>query len=610
MTRQPDLGTRSVTVLARVSDGRAPELRKALREAGTPFAHVPGVHFARLVVVEHPVTQTRPAVWGWKARLLDLVVHGGRGPRPDDLPHPYLLLTATVDGPEERFFAGIRALGPEADAIWDHCTGYPGSERAGAFVRYFADRSLRAGYTFAGAPDGTVAELRDAVRLRRRLATLAADGDSGRVPALSCSGRPAAPARAEGESPLPLGDIQGMVLRGYGHHLAATHLFLRFTEAAGARAWLGAVAPRITSAADVQERPSRALHLGLSHAGLAALGVTRNELARFPQEFRAGMAVREPELSPGRGTDPWNGIFADPGSVHAVLMVSATTPQILGAVVRELRAGVAAAGGTEVVGEHHGERLLAAGGDRRAFIEHFGFADGLSTPLVDGYHRGTPGELLPAGEFVLKLRDVDGDIAGRDLPEELARHGSFLVYRKLEQDVGAFRETVDAVADRFAGGAGDAAAALVGRKRDGGTLDRCPRASHVRRANPLDTLPGGRKLSRRHMMLRRGIPYGPYLPEGAPDDGRERGLLFLAVVGDIRRQFEFVQSEWMADGNVFGRGGEQDVFTTAGGPQARILVEGETPVHVPVPRPLVTCRGGEYFLLPGLTALRALAARR
>ncbi|MEV4640944.1 hypothetical protein AB0J80_26750 [Actinoplanes sp. NPDC049548] len=603
MRRQPDSGTRSVTVMARVADGRAAELRKTLRECGTPFAHVPGVHFARLLVVEHPVAQARPSVWGWKARLLDLLVHAGRPPRPDDLPHPYLLLTATVDGPQERFFAGVRALGPEADAIWDHCTDYPGSERADDFVRFFAERSLRADYTFAGAPDGTVAELRDAVALRRRLADLAAAGAEGRVPPLTSSGRPAVPVRAAGESPLPLGDIQGMVLRGYGHHRAATHLFLRLTDAAAARAWLGALAPRITSAADVQARPNRALHLGLSHAGLAALGVAGDELARFPDEFRAGMAGREPKLSPGRGTSRWSAPFTEPGGTHAVLMVSATTPEILGAVVRELRVEVTASGGAEIVGESFGERLVAAGG---AFIEHFGFADGLSTPLVEGYDRGAPGDLLPPGEFVLGLRDVDGDIAGRGLPADLARHGSYLVYRKLEQDVAAFRRTVGEVAGQFAGGADDAAAALVGRARDGGTLDRCPVASHVRRANPRGSLPGGQRLSRRHMMLRRGIPYGPYLPEGAPDDGRERGLLFLAVVGDIRRQFEFVQTEWMGDGDAFGRGGEQDVFTTAGGPQARILVEGESPVHVPLRRPVVTCRGGEYYLLPGLAALRSL----
>ena len=611
MTSQPDRGARSVTVLARVADGRAAELRKTLREAGTPFARVPGTHVVRLVVVEHALAQTRPAVWGWKARLLDLVVHAGRPPRPDDVPHPYVLLTATVDGPQERFFAGMRALGAEADEIWDHCVDYPGSEDEAAFVRFFRERSLPADYTFGGAPEGTVAELRDAAALRRRLAALAATTNGGRVPALTSSAPAPVPQRPRGDvaATLRLTDIQGMVLRGFGHHHAAAHLFLRFTAADAARAWLGGLAPRITSAAEVQERPNRALHVGFSHGGLAALGVTEEELNAFPEEFRAGMYARENRLSPGRGTEPWTGPFEAPGSVHAVLMVSTTTPEILAASLRDVRAEAETAGGVEILDEIRGDRLIATEGGRKAFIEHFGFADGLSTPLVEGYDQGEPPDLLPPGEFILGLTDVDGDVAGREIPEELSRNGSFLVYRKLEQDVPAFRETTAAVADRFEGGAGDVAAALVGRKRDGAPLDRCPVASHVRRANPLDTLPGGTKLSRRHMMLRRGIPYGPYLPEGAADDGRERGLLFLAVMGDIRRQFEFVQTEWMADGNVFGRGGEQDVFTTAGGPDARVLVEGEPPAYVPVPRPLVTCRGGEYFLLPGLAALAALAKR-
>ena len=610
MTSKPD-GARSVTILARVADGRAAELRTVLARAGAPFADVPGTHVVRLVVIEHAVPQTRPAVWGWKARLLDLVVHAGRPPRPDDVPHPYVLLTATVDGPLERFFAGMCALGKEADEIWEHCVGYPGTEDEAAFARFFAERSLPADYTFGGAPEGTVAELQDAAALRRRLAALAATADGGRVPALTSSGPAPVPQRPRKDvaENLRLTDIQGMVLRGFGHHHAAAHLFLRFTEPGAARAWLGGVAPRITSAAEVQERPNRALHLGLSHSGLAALGVAPDELDAFPEEFRAGMHAREDRLSPGRGAGSWTGPFEAPGSVHAVLMVSATTPEILGATLRELRAGTEPGGGVLILDEIRGDRLVATEGGRKTFIEHFGFADGLSTPLVAGYDEGEPADLLPPGEFILGLPDVDGDIAGRELPGELSRNGSYLVYRKLEQDVPAFRATTEAVAHRFDGGAEDVAAALVGRRRDGAPLDRCPVASHVRRANPLDTLPGGTKLSRRHLMLRRGIPYGPYLPEGAADDGRERGLLFLAVVGDIRRQFEFVQTEWMGDGNVFGRGGEQDVFTTAGGPGARVLVEGEPPAYVPVPRPLVTCRGGEYFLLPGLAALAALAQR-
>jgi hypothetical protein len=164
----------------------------------------------------------------------------------------------------------------------------------------------------------------------------------------------------------------------------------------------------------------------------------------------------------------------------------------------------------------------------------------------------------------------------------------------------------EAAAAGFEGGADDVAAGLVGRRPDGEMLAPCPAAAHVRRANPRGALPGGSKLTRRHLMLRRGVPYGPYLPPGADDDGQERGLLFLAVVADPGRQFEFVQTEWMADGNAFGRGREEDIFTTAGGPGARILLAGTPPAYVDVPRPLVTCRGGEYFLLPGLDALRAL----
>src|SRR5690349_14188956 len=98
-------GTRSVTVFARIADGRAAGLRERIRSfERSPFDTVAGVHFARLVVLEHAVRQQRPAGMSRKARLLDLLAHGGRPPRPDDLPHPYLLMTATVDGDPADFF--------------------------------------------------------------------------------------------------------------------------------------------------------------------------------------------------------------------------------------------------------------------------------------------------------------------------------------------------------------------------------------------------------------------------------------------------------------------------------------------------------------------------
>jgi len=609
-------GTRSVTVFARIADGRAAAVRERLRayREESPFAGMAGVHFARLVVLEHAVPQQRPARFTRKARLLDLLAHGGRPPRPDDLPHPYLMLTATVDGDPADFYHRLQRLGPDADAIWGDCTGYPGHYRQEPFVTFFTERAVRADYTFAGSPEGSVAEITEALRLRQKVAAFAATAPEATDSNLRSRFRIAVDleetvADSTGPGPeLDLSDIQGLVLRGYGDHGVAAHLFLQIIAAAPARRWLRTVAPQVTSAAEVGDRPTRALHLGISHAGLTRLEVPAAELATFPEEFREGMHAREDMLSPGRGTKPWQEPFDAPGAVDLVLLLSATGPDELDPWVEQVLAELAG-GGLRVVGEQRGARMPDPEGDGRAFVEHFGFADGISQPRVAGHGRSTPGEVLPPGEFVLGQPDVDGDIAGRQVAAALGRNGSYLVYRKLEQDVPAFRELTAAAAGGFAGGADDVAAGLVGRRRDGELLAPCPAGAHVRRANPRGTLPGGSKLTRRHLMLRRGIPYGPYLPPGAEDDGADRGLLFLAVVGDPGRQFEFVQTEWLADGNVFGRGREEDIFTTAGGAGARILLEGEPPAYVPVPRPLVTCRGGEYFLLPGLAALRALGGR-
>ena len=163
---------------------------------------------------------------------------------------------------------------------------------------------------------------------------------------------------------------------------------------------------------------------------------------------------------------------------------------------------------------------------------------------------------------------------------------------------------------------------------DDATGHGCPVGSHIRRANPRDSRPvdpnskaqtGGEAgleatLALRHRMLRRGIPYGTPLSFSAADHGdttgldEERGLLFVALVGDLRRQFEFVQAHWMADGNAFRLGADRDLFAGAGEEGNKFVVQGTPPAFVRPPRPLVTCRGGEYFFLPGIRALKLIAA--
>ena len=128
----------------------------------------------------------------------------------------------------------------------------------------------------------------------------------------------------------------------------------------------------------------------------------------------------------------------------------------------------------------------------------------------------------------------------------------------------------------------------------------------MRRTNPRDALRWESRLSARHRILRRGMPYGPALAEGEDDDGADRGLLFVCMQASIARQFEIVQTQWCNDGNAFKLGREADAI--AGPGEATFMIGGEPPQLVSPLRSCVQCRGGEYLFVPGIAALRALQA--
>jgi len=139
---------------------------------------------------------------------------------------------------------------------------------------------------------------------------------------------------------------------------------------------------------------------------------------------------------------------------------------------------------------------------------------------------------------------------------------------------------------------------------------KTPPGSHIRRANPRDASVAG--VVRLHRMLRRGTVYGPELPEGVlEDDGIDRGLMFAFVGAHLGRQFEFVQSEWVNEGELLGMGGSKDPIVGAhDGSGAYSFPRRPIPRCVRgLPRFVVT-RGGEYCFMPGLRALRWLAELR
>src|SRR5262249_38164367 len=126
----------------------------------------------------------------------------------------------------------------------------------------------------------------------------------------------------------------------------------------------------------------------------------------------------------------------------------------------------------------------------------------------------------------------------------------------------------------------------------------CPRGAHIRRVNPRDALDGQDVVVGRHRMLRRGMPYGVWLPDGAADEEPGRGLIFIALQADIHRQFEFVQTTWINHGDFAGLGSnDRDPVV---GPNdlpgsGSFLIPGAAPPFVfHLPR-FVTTRGGGYF---------------
>lgn len=438
---------------------------------------------------------------------------------------------------------------------------------------------------------------------------------------------------------LDLDDIQGLVLRGYRLPVGS-YTFLRVAQAAPARAWLADLLGRVTTAAEWEAKPTHTVNLAFTAPGLTALGLPDASLATFPAPFREGMAARADLLGDTGSSAPehWSDGIGGP-DVHILVMLAAGDPDALADREQELDATVGRSGLQTVSRQH-----VAALPD---FREHFGFADGFSQPDVDGLARrprtaqsGVDGEggwrPIQPGEFVLGYPDEEGHLPRAPQPDQLALGGSFLAYRKLQEDILGFRALLAEQGSRYAGGPELLAAKLVGRWRDGtplvlspegpdpdlaGDFVRnnsfdygkdangyvCPVGAHIRRANPRNSLPFSGALVNRHRLIRRGLPYGPPLPEGAADDGVERGVVFVCFQADLSRQFEFIQSQWLNDGNAFSLGDDKDPLIGNQEGSGKATLHGAPPWFVsPLPR-LVQTRGGEYFFAPGIGGLRHLS---
>lgn len=460
-------------------------------------------------------------------------------------------------------------------------------------------------------------------------------------------------------------DVQGIVVSGYGRNMpVARYLLLAVRNVSAAKRWIAGIAGRVTASDGPQAE--RCINLAFTHAGLAALEVAPGDLRSFSAPFQEGMVSghRQRLLGDTDASHPdhwtWGGTGeSGPSSsadVHAVLMLFGKDEPTMRAVEDAEVAGLGDGGAFEVVLRLTPEPLPGRERVGKFGVEHFGFADGMSQPVIKG--SGQDDEVtgddarrsvIEAGEFVLGLPNGYGQLtpwprlsgAGGD---RFGVNGSYLVVRQLAQDVAAFWRFADG-ASRDGGGAPDPegrellAAKMVGRWRSGAPLvrshhrddpdlgtdnsfgyadvdpygHRCPLGAHIRRSNPRDALGSDRsralELANHHRLLRRGRVYGPGLddPLGG-DDGRERGLFFVCVNANIERQFEFVQHSWCNNSKFDHLYDEQDPLL--GGGPSRSLTLQASPIRRRVHGmpSFVTVKGGAYFFLPGIRGLRMLGA--
>lgn len=467
--------------------------------------------------------------------------------------------------------------------------------------------------------------------------------------------RPLAWTRASHEEQRMLRALQGNILKGHGRP-GTVNIFFQIdgAERHSMRAALRSIASHHAVSAYQQlleteqfkktrQSGSPFVSVFLSATGYAALGVPAGQTPG-DNRFKHGMKTADLDDAPVANWDP-----AFQGQIDGMILVGSENDTAL-RLKRDAVAKLLKAGGANIVLEQAGRALFNKANDG---IEHFGYVDGRSQPLmlVEDLDR----EARDAG---IAQWDPESTLGVALVPEPGATDhvsfGSYFVFRKLEQDVRAFKRRELELADALGltEEARELAGALVVGRFENGTPvtmsdeaqdatppndfiyntdpgARCPFQAHIRKVNPRGSVSASDE--KKHLMPRRGIPYedvprlvhpsdlpeaetlaefdleaGPHLPTG------NVGLLFMAYNHDLAAQFEFTQKSWANSESfppapmipgldpIIGQGAVSNqpwpnVWDDVAAGTAAFSFQGH-----------VTMRGGEYFFAPSLNFLRAL----
>jgi deferrochelatase/peroxidase EfeB len=320
-------------------------------------------------------------------------------------------------------------------------------------------------------------------------------------------------------SNMDLGDIQGNIVKAYGRYgfPVARHVFYHVSSAEVGRQFVTGLASLVTTSlpwSDPSTIPMVTTNVAFTYEGLRHLDVPEDTLHGFSDEFSMGMKARRDivgDTGPNHFSrwDPiWNAeVYGERQHVHILVSINARTEAIAETRYQEigqiLSRAIAAfpevrPGGVVQLTGHRGAGVdnlpyqpsaaLAGRWDQ----EHFGYKDGISgtffrdcgedPTLVVGGGKPTgkdPRTIegwnpLEPGEFILGHEDESGAYPEAPGPPLFSRNGTFLVYRKLHQNVASFHSYLEEEGARFPGGKEALAAKFVGRWRNGAPLTRFP----------------------------------------------------------------------------------------------------------------------------------------
>lgn len=513
-------------------------------------------------------------------------------------------------------------------------------------------------------------------------------------------------------------DIQGNIIPGFNKNVQK-FLFYEINSVKSARSFLRWLLPYISSMEEVMAfrrlYRSRRLRLGSGSTFLASAGVNIafsyqgmvkllgkiKASAMGDLSFRQGMADRSTYL--GDPTDRsatghqsnWR-VGGEKNEADIIIMLAADTKGSMKKLCKRIEAK-AATSKMDLIFEQEGETLP---GNLRGH-EHFGFKDGISQPGVRGKLSNSPGDYITPryiadaderrlymakpgqllawpGQFLLGEQRQDtehlynAEPAATNFPSWAAR-GSYLVVRRLNQDVPAFWKFATSAAQSLGMTPTKFASMLVGRWPSGAPIMRqpnaddpalgadqfannhfifddntrpsnlrfipgyggdsfpqatadflasvCPHFAHIRKMNPRDSVSdlGKPEDNLARSILRRGIPFGtPIIGKEAPSDKlleEERGLMFLSFQSSIEDQFEFLQRRWANSSVQPNFGGHDPIIGQEGGnfPGNRIrFIDFPTPqgtVRIRFKPEWVTPTGGGYFFAPSISAIKNQFAR-